>query len=50
MPVHYKGESIIGVIEYVSCLASFRTVNDEGYELPIHDDIRLEVVGNIYEI
>ena len=40
----------VGVIEYVDCVASFRVVCDKrGWEEPIHLDVTLEVLGNIYE-
>lgn len=41
--------SFLGKIEYVDVNCSFRTVSDYYGEEPIHEDIELEVVGNIYE-
>ena len=44
-----KGRITTGEISYLEDKASFRLINDEYGELPIHDDIDIEVVGNIYE-
>lgn len=46
---YLKGETYRGSVEYVDELASFRTVNAGGLEEPIHGDIELEIIGNIYE-
>ncbi len=46
---HHEGDVIIGQIAYVEESASFRTVNDYDGEEPIHQDIKLEVIGNIHE-
>lgn len=43
------GETVIATIEYVDDVASFRAVNDWDGESPIHEDIRIKVVGNIYQ-
>lgn len=39
----------IGKVEYVPELASFRVVTDDGKEEPIFSDVRLEIVGNLFE-
>lgn len=38
-----------GVIEYVDEVASFRHVHSRGSESPIHLDVKMNVIGNIYE-
>lgn len=49
-PHNTQPYDFIGVIEYVDCLASYRVVNDtHGWEEVIHQDIILEVIGNIHE-
>ncbi len=46
----YSNEvNLDGVIEYVSDVASFRTVTIDGLQEPIHGDIILEVIGCLHE-
>ncbi len=43
-------DSFTGVIEYVDCCASFRTVvQSTGREEPIHQDVELCVIGNVQQ-
>lgn len=44
-----KNNIFEGVIEYVNEVSAFRTVNDVGREEPIHEDVVLTVIGNIFE-
>ncbi|URC15284.1 hypothetical protein GD1_160 [Paraglaciecola Antarctic GD virus 1] len=44
-----KGDVIIGTIEYIDVCCSFRTCNDWIGDEPIHEDIKLEVIGNKYQ-
>ncbi len=47
--MHYPGPEHVGTITYLPDVCCFRTViPNELYE-PIHDDVIIEVIGNIYE-
>ena len=46
---HSEGPLLIGEIEFVEDKASFRTCSNYFGEEPIHDDIELEIIGNIYQ-
>lgn len=48
-PFNNQPNDKILIVEYVDCVASFRCVSDCGYEEVIHEDVSLEVLGNIYE-
>lgn len=48
-PFNTQPNDTILVVEYVDCVASFRCVSECGTEEVIHEDVSLEILGNIYE-